>query len=222
MEEAQRVSAERVRSLLRKAELTPERFRAELAGVPAVERDAWFDWVLSLDVIPEDGPSLPRSCTPYLPCSVEALLGVVEHARVDALDVFVDLGSGLGRAAAFVQLCTGASVIGVEIQPELVRASRELARRVALRPFSVIEGDAPSLAGRVTNGTIFFLYCPFSGERLEQTLDGLEPIARTRQIRVCCVDVPLPPRPWLATASCTVLGVTVHESTFARGVKAAS
>ena len=46
-------------------------------------------------------------------------------------------------------------------------------------------------------GSVFFFYCPFSGARLAKVLDDLEPIARTRQLRICCVDLSLPPRPWL-------------------------
>ena len=50
---------------------------------------------------------------------------IIEHARIDATDVFVDIGSGIGRAAAIVHLLTGAKAIGVEIQPQLVRAARQ-------------------------------------------------------------------------------------------------
>jgi hypothetical protein len=62
---------------------------------------------------------------------------------------------------------------------------------------SVIEGDAATLAGRVTTASVFFLYCPFSGARLARVLDDLEPIARTRPLRLCCLNLPLPPRAWL-------------------------
>lgn len=208
--------------MLQTGQLTPALFRAELARLPRSERDGWLDCVLSLVAIPPDGPELPRGCTPYLPCSVDALLGVVELAGVGASDVFVDVGSGVGRAAAFVHLCTGASVIGLEVQPELVRASRELARRVGMQRFTAIEGDALTLARHMTLGTVFFLYCPFSGERLETLLGELESVARMRRIRVCCVDVPLPPRPWLVAAPPAVPGLTVFESTFAGTVKVAS
>lgn len=47
-------------------------------------------------------------------------------------------------------------------------------------------------------GSVFFLYCPFSGERLTRVLDDLRMIAQTRRIRVCSVDLPLPSRAWLA------------------------
>lgn len=196
-----RQGAERMRERITSAPPTPAVFRAALLEVPPAERDAWVDVVLGLDAIPDDGPELPRGCVPYVPCGVDVLLRVVEHAGVGVSDVFVDIGAGVGRAAALVHLLTGASAIGLEIQPGLVRVSRDLTARLGLRCVTAIEGDAAALIGLAASGSVFFLYCPFSGERLAKVLDALEGIARTRQVRVCCVDLPLPPRAWLTLVS---------------------
>jgi SAM-dependent methyltransferase len=211
--EEYRASAELIRSMLVNAQATPAVFRAALTSVPHTERDAWLDLVFGLDALPDDGPELPRGCVPYMPCSVDALLRIVEHAGVQGSDVFVDVGSGLGRAAVLVHLLTGASAIGVEIQPALVLASREFTTRLKVSRLSVVEGDAALLTGFIVIGSVFFLYCPFSGERLKKVLAELEPIARTRQIRVCCVDLPLPPCPWLTLASPPFLDLAVYRST---------
>ncbi|WP_146209954.1 class I SAM-dependent methyltransferase [Vitiosangium sp. GDMCC 1.1324] len=213
VEETHRESAEWIRSLLSNAQATPAVFRTALMSVPPTERDAWLDRVLGLDSLPDDGPELPRGCVPYLPCPVDALLRMVECAAVQASDVFVDVGSGTGRAAALVHLLTGAAAIGIEIQPALVHASRDLTTRLNALRFSPIQGDATVLTGCITIGSIFFLYCPFSGARLEKILDDLEPIARTRPIRVCCVDLSLPPRPWLTFAAPPSGNLTVYRST---------
>jgi hypothetical protein len=217
VEKAQRQSADRMRALLAHGLATPAAFRSALTSVPPRERDAWLDRVFDLDAIPADGPALPRGCVPYLPCPVDALLSMVEHAEVRASDVFVDLGSGVGRAAALVNLLTGASTIGIEIQPALVRASRGLTTRLKGLRFAPVQGDAARLAGHISIGSIFFLYCPFGGARLDGVLDGLEPIAQTRPIRVCSVDLPLPRRPWLRAASAAVGGVAVYRSTLLDG-----
>jgi hypothetical protein len=155
--------------------------------------------VLGLEAIEDDGPHLPSGCVPYLPCPVDALVRSLDVAGVGEDDVFVDVGSGVGRAVALTHLVTGAAAIGLEVQPQLARAQRAVAAGLRVSRLSVVEGDAAELAGRIMGGTVFFLYCPFSGVRLEKLLDDLEPIARTRTIRVCCVDLPLPPRPWLST-----------------------
>lgn len=206
-------SADFMRSLIANAEASPDVFRNALTQVPPSERDAWLDRVFDLDTLPADGPGLPRGCVPYLPCPVDAILRMVELARVHAADVFVDLGSGVGRAAALVHLLTGASTIGIEIQPALVRASRALVQRLKGLRFAPVEGDATRLAGYITIGSIFFLYCPFGGERLEGVLDDLELIAQTRPIRVCSVDLPLPPRPWLTPTSEGFGDLAVYRST---------
>ncbi len=187
----------RIRSRIERAQHDPAEFRAALLSVPPCERDAWLDLVLGLHDVADDGPDLPRGCVPYFPCSVDALLRMVEQARVGPSDVFVDVGSGVGRAAAFVHLLTGAGVIGIEIQSGLVRAARDLATSLVLPRVACVEGDAARVTGFMMIGSVFFLYCPFSGDRLTQVLADLEPIARTRTIRVCGLDLPLPPRPWL-------------------------
>jgi SAM-dependent methyltransferase len=217
VEAAHRTSAEATRSLIASARMTPPAFRAAFSRVPAPARDAWLDLVFELDGLPDDDPALPRGCVPYLPCPAEALLRVVEQAGVRQSDVFVDVGAGVGRAAALVHLLTGAGALGLEIQPALVREARALAARLNLPRVSVIEGDAAALAGFMTIGSVFFLYCPFSGERLQKVLADLEPLARARPIRVCCIDLPLPPCAWLSPTVTSTGDLAIYRSV-SRGV----
>jgi hypothetical protein len=172
-------------------------FRSALLRIPPAERDAWLDAVFGIVEVPDDGPDLPKGCVPYLPCGLDTLLRMVRSARVGADDCFVDVGSGLGRAALFTHFFTGASAIGIEIQTHLVHRARAIAKRLSASRVSMLEGDAAHLTGQVTNGSVFFLYCPFSGERLERMLDAIEPLSFAREIRICCVDLPLPKRSWL-------------------------
>src|SRR5262249_12315503 len=159
--------------------------------------------------LPDDGPELPRGCIPYLPSPVDTLLRMVELAEVRSGDVFVDVGSGLGRATALTHFLTGAGAIGIEIQAALARGSRELAVRLNAPRVWVVEGDAVELTGYLTIGSVYFFYCPFGGERLERVLDDLGSIARPRRIRVCSVNLPLPSRPWL-TPVCGSDELTVY------------
>ena len=213
MEATHRASPQGLRAPLLAMQVTPARFRAALLAVPPAERDAWVDAVFELNGLPDDGPALPRGCVPYLPCAVDPILRMIDSAGVEAADVFVDVGAGIGRAALLVHLLTGAAAIGLEIQPALVHISRELTRRLGAPRYAVIEGDAVRLAGAITTATVFFLYCPFSGARLERLLDELEPIARIRPIRICTVDLPLPPRPWLTLLSPPHEDLAVYRST---------
>jgi hypothetical protein len=206
-------SAIPMRSRLLRGEASARAFRAALMRVPAEERDAWVDRVLGIEGLAEDGPDLPRGCAPYLHCAVDSLLRVVDHANVVSSDVVVDVGSGVGRAMTIIHLLTGAGVIGVEIQPGLVRKARGLAASLNLSRAPVINGDAAQLTGFLTIGTVFLFYCPFSGERLEKVLSDLEAIARTRPIRIACVDLVLPPRSWLSAAALPASNVIVYRST---------
>jgi len=191
------ISAEAARRSIERGLHDRAAFRAALLDVPMGERDAWVDLVLGLDDLPGDGPALPPGGVPYLPCSVEVLLRMVDEAPVRATDVFVDVGAGPGRAIALVHLLTGAGAVGLEIQPELVHAAHDLTARLGLSRVPCIEGDAATIAPFMVHGSVFFLNCPFSGARLAKVLDGLEPIARTRPLCVCCVCLPLPPLSWL-------------------------
>ena len=197
MEARHLTSAEEARRSIERGLHDPETFRAALLAVSVGDRDAWVDLVLGTDDLPGDGPALPAGGVPYLPCSVEVLLRVVDETPIRPTDVFVDVGAGPGRAIALVHLLTGAGAIGIEVQPQLVRAARGLAAGLGLSRVRCIEGDAAAVAGVLVEGSVFFFFCPFSGARLAKVLDDLEPIARTRQLRICCVDLPLPPRPWL-------------------------
>jgi hypothetical protein len=212
MREPDLASAVATRDLVRASGAAPEQFRRALLAVAEERRDVWLDLVLGIEGVAEDGPALPRGCVPYLPCSVSVLLRLIDVAEIRSHDVFVDVGSGLGRATAAVHLLTGAGAIGLEIQPHLVQASRELSARLELPRCAVVEGDAARLAGSIPVGSVFFLYCPFSGERLERLLDALEPIAQTRTIRVCCLDLVLPTRPWLTQSSSPWADLAIYRS----------
>jgi len=212
-------SAEAARRAIERGLHDPSAFRAALLDVPAGERDGWADLVLGLDDLPLDGPSLPAGGVPYLPCSVEVLLRVIDEAPVRASDVFVDIGAGPGRAMTLVHLLTGAGAVGVEIQPELVHAAADLTARLGLPRVRCIEGDAATLAADMVVGSVFFLYCPFSGARLEKVLDDLEPVARTSPLRLCCVDLPLPPRPWLTSVAGGGAGLEIHRAAPAGGAR---
>jgi SAM-dependent methyltransferase len=207
-----RTAAELIRSRLLGNQSSPELVQSTLNRVPREDRDAWLDLLLDIDGIRDDGPDLPRGCVPYLPCPVSTVLGVVDQARVTSADVFVDVGSGIGRTLFLTHLLTGAGCIGIEIQSSLMKVATRRAEWLNLTRTRFIQADAVDFTRYITIGTIFFLYCPFSGARLERFLDGLESIARTRQIRVCCVDMAPLDRPWLTRLGSTCPELDVYQS----------
>ena len=217
MSESQRRRlADQVRTLLVSNEVTPATFRAKLADIPPRDRDRWLDLLWDLDDVPDDDPELPRGCVPYLPCPVATVLEALQRANVTSNDVFVDVGSGAGRTALLANLLTGAGCIGLEIQPALVEAARGRAAWLNLDRTRFLAGDAADLLRFITVGTVFFLYCPFGGDRVHRILDDLEELARTRQIRICCVHMPPLERPWLVRLPSTSAGLDVYRGTLLR------
>ena len=210
-----RSEADRIRTDIQRGACDPAAFRAALRAEPSTERDAWLDRVFELGELPDDEPHLPSGCVPYLPSAVDVLLRMVEQIPIGPSDVLVDIGAGVGRAAAFLHLATGASVIGIEIQSRLVTAFRNLAARMQLSRMSVVEGDAAAVVSRMTTGTVFFLYCPFSGDRLAKVVAALEPFARTKTIHVCCVDLPLPSCDWLVRERPFARDLAIYRSNLA-------
>jgi hypothetical protein len=175
----------------------PRHFRRELESVARDERERWLDAVLGVDELPVDGDDLPAGCVPYLPSSIEVLLRATERAKVSSDDIFVDVGSGLGRAMMMVHLLTGAGAIGLEVQGRLAHLARSKAERLGLSHVATVHGDAELLAKHVTTGSVFYFYCPFSGARLTNTLESIRPLAAVRPLRLCFIDLPCPDLPWL-------------------------
>jgi hypothetical protein len=183
---------------------------AALQDVAPASRDAWVDQLLDLGPPPDDGPALPRGCVPYLPAGVEALLAVAASVRPD--DVFVDVGAGVGRAVALVHLLTGAVARGLEIQPDLAHAARAMLDGLGVPAAAARVELGDAVAGvRASGGTVFFLYCPFGGARLDQLLVELEAIARARPITVACLDLPVPSRAWLELVAEPVAGLQIFR-----------
>lgn len=197
MNGAHEVSVRRIGALLERGVCSPAAFRAALLEVPPRDRDVWVDRVLGLGDVPDDGPELPPGCTPYLPAGVDALIQLVDAAPVLATDTFVDLGSGVGRAAAVVQLLTGAAAVGIEVQSALVDVAEALATRLPNTRLSWLRGDAAEVIGSVSDGSVYFLYSPFDAQRVDRVLAALEPQARARELRVCCVNLPRLSCSWL-------------------------
>ena len=133
-------TAKQMRAQLVRGTPPPASFRAALADVAPTDRDAWVDLLLNIHELPDDGPDLPRGCAPYLPCPVATVTEAVRQAGVTSRDVFVDVGSGLGRTVALVHLLTGAGCIGLEVQSDLARLARSRAAWLNLSRARVVEG----------------------------------------------------------------------------------
>ena len=118
----------------------------------------------------------------YQPTPMRHVFDLVEHAGIDANDVFVDLGSGLGQVPMLVAILTGAHCIGIERERVYVDAAQKSAQALQLHLVSFIAQDVR--AADLSSGSVFYLYTPFTGSILRTVLDALRREAQRRPIRL--------------------------------------
>ncbi len=119
----------------------------------------------------------------YQPTPARHIFKMIGQTALSATDVFVDLGSGLGHVPLLVSICTCARSIGIELEATYVERAQQCARRLNLNKVTFLHEDAR--AADLFNGTVFYLYTPFTGSILRCVLDRLRREATTRRIRVC-------------------------------------
>lgn len=139
----------------------------------------------------------------YQPTPARHIFSLIGLTALTATDVLVDLGSGLGHVPLLVSICTRARSIGIELEATYVERARQCAQKLNLNRVRFIQQDARE--ADLSNGTVFYLYTPFTGSILSSMLNLLRREAATRRIRVCtygpCTSV-IAEEPWLeATAA---------------------
>lgn len=124
---------------------------------------------------PVAAPDIP---TPYLPSTTVAVDEMLRLAGVGPGDLVVDLGSGDGRLVIAAARDFGARGLGIELDPDLVRKSREyaqqagVAERVTFRQDDVLTAD-------YRDATVVTLYLlPNLVEKLKPRLLDLAPGTR--------------------------------------------
>ena len=142
--------------------------------------DVFINGLLGIDHVPEETIYPKPEMIGYVPTPARAIFTLLAHANLHAHDVFYDLGAGLGRVPLLVGLLTPARAKGIEIEPAYCRFARQRAQRLHLSQVSFINQDARE--ADYADGTLFFMYTPFTGRLLQQVLDKLGDEARTRRI----------------------------------------
>lgn len=121
----------------------------------------------------------------YQPTPARHILNLIAACKFSDDDVLVDLGSGLGHVPLLVSILTGIRTLGVEVQPDYAASAQETAQVLNLCRVRFVAEDA-----RVTdlsNGTVFYMFSPFTGSILTEVLCRLREQSKERQIRVCCL-----------------------------------
>ena len=142
--------------------------------------DVFLDGVLGIDVAPEETKTRLPEMIGYYPTPAHVVLALIEHVRLSANDVFYDLGSGLGRVVLLVGLLTAARARGIEFEPAYCAYAQQRAHNLRLSRVTFDNIDART--ADYTDGSVFFLYTPFTGRLLQAVLAKLQHEALSRPI----------------------------------------
>lgn len=184
--------------------ITAEDLLSRLVALPPRARDSELERLLGIAEAGElshpPGPELIG----YHPSGLAPVMRAVIEAPLTEEDVFIDLGAGLGKVAALARIVSGARVRGIEVQASLLS--------MAARVDGVELINADVREAELEEGTVFFLYNPFTGNALEQVLGRLHEVARRHAIVVCALGLPLGQRDWLVPRTLEHFWLQIFDS----------
>ena len=110
----------------------------------------------------------------YAPTPYSEIFRLLRMVELGDDDVFLDLGSGMGRTTFAASWMGAKRAIGVDIVPELYNKSNANLRRSRLfgRPIEFVCVDAANY--RNPDVTVLFMYHPFGEATLRQVLHNFE------------------------------------------------
>jgi SAM-dependent methyltransferase len=183
---------------------------AWLASIPPAARDAAVEEYLGIAAPAPSSASPGEHLIGYHSSSVASIVRALIEVPVSVEDVVIDLGAGLGKVVLLAHLLTGATTRGIELQPLLVDRARQAARRLGA---SARFTHADVRDADLEDGTVFFLYLPFTGPALTRVLQRLHAIAKRRAIVVCSLGLDLDREaPWLARRSIDSFWLSLYDS----------
>jgi len=154
-------------------------------------RSKKYDYLdeLIIGVLRFEETGVPRSSSPttemvfYQPTPARHIFDLIDRTALNEHDVLVDLGSGLGHVPLLASICTRARGIGVELEPVYVDCARQSAETLNLKNVTFVQQNAR--AAKLTDGTVFYMCTPFTGNMLRAVLDSLQRVGGRRDIRIC-------------------------------------
>jgi hypothetical protein len=160
--------------------------------------DIFINGLTLLQTMPEQTKDLEPEMVCYHKTPARIVFEMVEKFHFTKEDVFFDLGSGLGQVAILVNLLAGILTRGIEFEPAFCDYARDCAASLNLSNVTFINVDARN--ADYSEGTIFFMFTPFSGEILQEVLEILKKESLRRKIKIitygpCTAMVAL--RTWL-------------------------
>lgn len=139
--------------------------------------------VLQFEEPSAEAVQLESEMVPYQLTPARHIFDFIGRAALTEWDSLIDLGSGLGHVTLMASICTSANCIGIELEPAYVECARKSARSLNLKNIRFAQDDAR--AADLSDGTVFYLYTPFTSTILRDVLNLLRDEAVRREIRIC-------------------------------------
>lgn len=144
--------------------------------------DVFLNGLFSRGSIPDESQISDPGMVYYQKTPGRIVLELVDRVGFTAEDVFYDLGSGLGQVPLLVHLLSGVTAKGVEFEPAYVRYSERIAADLRIPGVTFVNADVRT--ADLSDGTVFFLYTPFTGKMLEEVLEKLRTLSERKPIRI--------------------------------------
>ncbi len=113
---------------------------------------------------------------------LEDLRGVIKDLNLSEADTLYDLGSGYGHVPLYAALTTPAVCKGLEIVPNRAKEADKARKRLRIPNVEFRQGNV--LDADFSDGTVFFLFNPFSTDTLREVGERLRKIAEKKTIRI--------------------------------------
>ena len=163
--------------------------------------DLLINGVFHFDAMPEQTLDPEPEMVYFQKTPARVIFELVEKVPFDEDDIFYDLGSGLGQVVILVNLLTEIIAKGVEFEPTFCDHAKNCALELNLSGIQFINADARQ--ADYSDGTVFFMFTPFTGAIMQDVLERLRQESLTRKIKIitygpCTTRVAL--QTWLSCA----------------------
>jgi SAM-dependent methyltransferase len=118
----------------------------------------------------------------YQVTSYGAIREVLEWIKPTEKDVIYDLGSGYGRVCLYGALTTEAQYNGIDLVTHRLNRAKKVKKQLMIGNVDFIRSNA--IKHDLSNGTVFYLFNPFTPETLTEILNNLQKIAEKHPIRI--------------------------------------
>ena len=144
--------------------------------------DIFLNGLLSNQKLPDETRIREPGMVYYQKTPARIILDLIKKAEFKPQDVFFDLGSGLGQVPIMVNLLSSVISKGVEMEPAFCNYAISCAADLLLTDVEFINEDARF--ADYSAGTVFFMYTPFEGKMLQETLHNLKNQVKKRKIKI--------------------------------------